>query len=417
MKKFKSFFVLVAAFLLCAVIVTACGSSGTGNVVQFTVTFDLNGGTLVSGELVQKVSPGGSAVPPQATNGKMELSWSGNYQNVNADTTVTAVWTSKAMDAADLAEYVQERTVTVNVQTLTGHSATGSGFFIDSNGTIVTNFHVIDMATSITVETSGGATYPIQYIVDFDNTHDIAILKIDMKNAPYLEIAKSDIRTGEQVYAVGSALGTLTGSFTGGLVSSTSRMYGLSECIQMDAAISSGNSGGPLVNVYGEVVGINTASYTSGENLNLAIKASTLNILARDKNWTVTDFKEWYEQESSRSWSPVYTSSTGQKSYLYSLVRNYQNVTDAECLLSMDNDMENSAEGYRDLYDCYVYEYTTSQYDQYVAYLKSVGFTYQDSENFDNGISYYYYNEMDNIKLDLFVFADFSGIIIFPTYE
>ena len=104
---------------------------------------------------------------------------------------------------------------------------------------------------------------------------------------------------------MGSALGTLTGTFTGGMVSSVSRTIGLIDCIQMDSAISSGNSGGPLVNEYGEVVGINAFSYINGENLNLAIKVATLDKLARDKNYTLNDYKEWYITEASRSFSPM----------------------------------------------------------------------------------------------------------------
>lgn len=326
----------------------------------------------------------------------------------------------KPMDTADLAEYVQERTVTVNVEKITGSKSSGSGFFIDSEGTIVTNFHVIDLAQAISVEMDNGASYPVTEIVDFSNLYDLAILKIDVKDHPYLELAEKDARTGEQVYAVGSALGTLTGSFTGGMVSSTKRTYGEIDCIQMDAAISPGNSGGPLVNVYGEVVGINTASYTSGENLNLAIKVSELDRLAKDKNWSVKEFKEWYEQESSRSWSPTYKKSDGSTGYLYSLVNNYQTVTGAKCLQSCDNGEEGKkVDGYRDMFDYYIYEYNTSEYDKYVEYLKSIGFEYEDSETKDNwtGTSYYYYNEKDEIMIDLYVLKDFSQIWIWPTSE
>ncbi len=326
----------------------------------------------------------------------------------------------KPMDTADLAEYVQERTVTVNVEKITGSKSSGSGFFIDSEGTIVTNFHVIDLAQAISVEMDNGASYPVTEIVDFSNLYDLAILKIDVKDHPYLELAEKDARTGEQVYAVGSALGTLTGTFTGGMVSSTKRTYGEIDCIQMDAAISPGNSGGPLVNVYGEVVGINTASYTRGENLNLAIKVSELDRLAKDKNWSVKEFKEWYEQESSRSWSPTYKKSDGSTGYLYSLVNNYQTVTGAKCLQSCDNGEEGKkVDGYRDMFDYYIYEYNTSEYDKYVEYLKSIGFEYEDSETKDNwtGTSYYYYNEKDEIMIDLYVLKDFSQIWIWPTSE
>ena len=323
--------------------------------------------------------------------------------------------TSRKMDTVELAEYVQQRTVTVNVKTFNKGQGAGSGFFIDGDGTVITNFHVIDLAESITVEVESGASYPVKEIVDFSNIYDLAVLKVDVSNQPYLELSHQETRTGEPVYAVGSALGTLTGSFTGGYVSSTKRTYGQINCIQMDASISPGNSGGPLVNAYGEVVGINTASYNNGENLNLAIKISELDKLKMDKHWSVKEFKEWYEQESSRSWSPTYTKKDGSTGYSFSLVNNYQTVTGAKCLYSCDNgENGEQVDGYRDMYDYYVYEYNAAEYDKYIEYIKSVGFVYENSEPFKAGTSYYYYNEKDDILLDMMVFSDFSKIAIWP---
>ncbi len=400
---------LLLAAALCLGFITGCSAPAKPT---YTVTFDLNGGELISGELTQTVTEGESAVYPQVSNGRLALTWDGEAENITADTVIKAQWTKVPMDTADLAEYVQERTVTVNVKTISGGSGTGSGFFVDSEGTIVTNFHVIDMAEEITVEVSSGAVYPVAKIVDFSNVYDVAILKINVTDQPYLEFCDDAVRTGEQVYAVGSALGTLTGSFTAGIVSSTKRTYGMIECIQMDAAISPGNSGGPLVNMYGEVVGINTAKYTNGENLNLAIKPSTLGVLLQNKNWTVSEFKEWYEQESSRSWSPAYTKKDGSTGYMYSLVRNYQTVTGAKCLRSRKNGVDGYVEGYRDMYDVYIYEYAESQFDEYKEYLKSVGFQFKDSERESDwvGTSYYYYCEKDDILLDLFVYDDLSRL-------
>ena len=383
----------------------------------YTVTFDLNGGELISGELNQTVREGESAVPPEAVRGRMELSWEDGWQNVSADTTVAARWTRIAMDTADLAEYVQERTVTVNVKTIDGTEGTGTGFFIDSKGTILTNFHVIDGASSITVEAISGATYPVKRIVDFSNLYDLAVLQIDISESPYLEFSETPIRTGENVYAVGSALGVLTGSFTAGIVSSTRRSHGMIDCIQMDAAISPGNSGGPLVNIYGEVVGINTASYIYGENLNLAIKPETLEKLSMDKNWTVSEYKAWYEQEISRCWTLVISDGNGGKYYDYSLVYTFQHVTGVECRSSndiIDANTTNSRAGYYQFYDYYVYDYSTSAYDQYVDYLKSVGFVYDSREDFNDGTSYYYYNDKDGILIDLFITSDSSVLWIFP---
>ena len=166
----------------------------------FEVEFDLNGGTLLSGELKQTVEDGDDAEPPTAEFGRRELSWGEDWKDVTSDRTVKAEWNKVEMNTADLAEYVQERTVTVNVETLTGGTSTGSGFIIDNEGTIVTNFHVIDLATDITVEAGSGATYPVQEIVDFSNIYDLAVLKINMADSPYLDFAEAPVRTGEQVW-------------------------------------------------------------------------------------------------------------------------------------------------------------------------------------------------------------------------
>ena len=389
---------------LVLVMIMAMGAGCFWN--SYNVIFDLNGGTLISGETAQTVRSGQSAVPPVAENGNRILSWDTDYTNVQGDMIVTAVWTKQEMNSTDLAAYVQERTVTVSVNTVNGNTSTGSGFFIDDQGTIVTNYHVIDMGSSMSVQVANGGSYDVQEVIDFSNVYDLAILKIDLQNNEYLLLSDEPPRTGEQVYAVGSALGVLTGTFTAGTISSTSRKVGLIDCVQMDAAISNGNSGGPLVNVYGEVVGVNTFSYTRGENLNLAIKIDNLDRLARDKHYTVSEFREWYNLESSRSWSPM----DGEGNFYYSLVNTYQHVTGANCISSCSNTEEVS--GYIDCYPFYKYNYSASQYDTYTAYLKANGFEYQENEVFGGGTSYYYYNEKDNILVDLFIVNDSTQIWI-----
>ena len=382
--KHKRIWLLLAAVLV-AGLLTGCGTP------SYTVTFDLNGGELISGELVQTVEEGAAATAPEATNGRLALTWDKSFDSVSGDMTVTALWEKVPMDSVDLAEYVQERTVTVNVETINDGSSTGSGFFVDDQGTIVTNFHVVEMAADISVEVSDGGTYPVEKVIDYSNVYDLAVLKIDITGNPYLSFSEEPVRTGEQVDAVGSALGTLTGSFTQGTVSSVKRNVGLIECIQMDTAISHGNSGGPLVNIYGEVVGINTFSYSDGENLNLAIKPVMLDKLAMDKNKSTNEFKEWYITESARSYSPW-----DYESYYYSLVNTYQTVTGAECLYSAEG--EEYYDGYYDMCEYYVYDYVLSEYDAYVEYLKSIGFRYDDTESFNGGTSYYYYNENNKNK-------------------
>lgn len=328
------------------------------------------------------------------------------------------------MSSEEIAEYVQQRTVTVNVTTITGGTGSGSGFFIDAHGTIVTNYHVIDKGTSMTVQAVDGATYDVEQIVDFSPLYDLAILKISLENTPFLNFAPDEAKAGQTVYAVGSALGDLTGTFTAGMVSNTSRMIGKIDCLQMDAAISPGNSGGPLVNSRGEVVGINTFSRTAGENLNFAIKTSVLDSLQRDKNYTVNEFKEWYAKESSRSFSPF-----DGKNYYYSLVNRYEAVTKATCISSIDGDLEDIAnylvgddlqdidiwDGFIDCSQIYMYEHDTEEYDKYVDYLKENGFVFQsDTQSTILGTDYLYLNEKDSILIILTVTYNGEYLFVQP---
>ena len=376
---------------------------------KHTVVFNLNGGTLVSGELVQEVKNGESAVPPVAENGRMSLSWDRSYTDVSEDITVNAVWENTAMTSTEVAAYTQERTVTVYSTHITGSESAGSGFFIDNQGTMVTNYHVIEGSAELSVQVHDGGTYDVLQVVDFDPVHDLAVLRVDYASNNFLTLCPTPAQTGETVYAVGSALGTLTGTFTTGTVSSTSRTIGLIDCLQMDAAISHGNSGGPLVNEYGEVLGVNSFSYVDGENLNLAIKVDYINQLAMDKNMTVNEYEEWFTTESSRSWSPQ----DDYDNFYYSTINTYQAVTGATCKTSVDG--EDRYSGYIDMCDLYIYDYNQAQYDQYVSYLKTQGFVFDSDESFSGGISYYDVNELDGILIDLFVTLDNRELKIWVT--
>ena len=323
------------------------------------------------------------------------------------------------MSTPDLAEYVQARTVTISVA-LSDGTSTGSGFFIDDQGTVVTSYHVIDAAESIEVEVSDGGKYTVNEIIDFSEIYDLAVLKLDISGNDYLEIAADPVRTGETVYAVGSSLGFLNGTFSNGMISSASRKVGIIECIQTTAAISSGNSGGPLVNTYGEVVGINAFSYTSGENLNLAVAISELDHLSMDKNYTINQFREWYKKEVARSF-PFYCYSD-ENIYL-SKVNTYQHITGAHCELSafnwdfLDGDYTYVVEGYDTDYGLYMYEYDVNQFDAYTEYLTSIGFVFLEAEEFTEGTSYYYENEFMGYLVDIFILKGDEVIVIEPYME
>jgi S1-C subfamily serine protease len=147
--------------------------------------------------------------------------------------------------------------------------STGSGFFINAQGQILTNFHVVSGSEQLTVTTSDKKNYKAR-LLDKDPSNDLALIQIDAKpgmNIPFLRLGDSDkVQIGQKVLAIGNPFG-LEGTLTTGIVSSLSRTIGdengreLEGMIQTDASINPGNSGGPLLDSQGNVIGINTAIY------------------------------------------------------------------------------------------------------------------------------------------------------------
>jgi S1-C subfamily serine protease len=143
----------------------------------------------------------------------------------------------------------------------------GSGFVIDSEGHILTNYHVVENARQLEVTTSDKKKYKAQ-IVGTDPVHDLAVIQIPDKAVAKAEIGDSkDLVVGQKVYAIGNPFG-LSGTMTRGIISSIRSLKGqrgfIDEAIQTDAAINPGNSGGPLLNARGQVIGINTLILTGG---------------------------------------------------------------------------------------------------------------------------------------------------------
>lgn len=142
-------------------------------------------------------------------------------------------------------------------------SGEGSGFIYSADGYILTNHHVVDGASSITVTMSDKKEFKAK-LIGGDKRSDVAVLKIDASNLPYLSAADSNqIKVGQWVIAAGSPFG-LQNTITAGIVSAINRDTGEYESfIQTDAAVNRGNSGGPLVDIYGQVVGINSQILSS----------------------------------------------------------------------------------------------------------------------------------------------------------
>jgi len=158
----------------------------------------------------------------------------------------------------------------------------GSGFIIDHNGTILTNYHVVDGAQKISVTLSDGKSYDAK-VIGKDQKTDIAVIKIDAgQDLPAVMLGDSDrLEVGEWVMAIGNPFG-LDHTVTSGIVSAKGRQIGAGpydNFIQTDASINPGNSGGPLINLRGEVVGITTAIYSqSGGNIGIGFAIPTNSI-------------------------------------------------------------------------------------------------------------------------------------------
>ena len=157
----------------------------------------------------------------------------------------------------------------------------GSGFLLNADGYLITNFHVIEGETELTVEVyrqNNGQldreTYKQVRIIAINKFHDLALLKIDDKDAPkfkYVTLGSSDsLNVGDQVFAIGNPLG-LERTVTSGIVSTKTRELEGELYLQTSTQINPGNSGGPLFNLSGEVVGVTNMKITSGEGLGFAI--------------------------------------------------------------------------------------------------------------------------------------------------
>jgi serine protease Do len=148
----------------------------------------------------------------------------------------------------------------------------GSGFFITADGYAVTNNHVVDKAENVTVTTDDGKTYDAK-VIGTDSRTDLALIKVDGSNFPYVKLADGAPRVGDWVLAVGNPFG-LGGTVTAGIVSARGRDIGAGpydDFIQIDAPVNKGNSGGPTFDVDGNVIGVNTAIFSpSGGSVGIA---------------------------------------------------------------------------------------------------------------------------------------------------
>lgn len=148
--------------------------------------------------------------------------------------------------------------------------SSGTGFFINGEGLGVSNYHVFEGAKKWALKTKGGKTYPVAWVIGYNEELDYVTFRVNISQSPYLQLASDLPQKGEDIFVLGNPKG-LESSVTRGVVSAFRARHQENDFIQIDAAISPGSSGSPVMNMQGEVVGIATAKLNECENCNFAV--------------------------------------------------------------------------------------------------------------------------------------------------
>lgn len=251
------------------------------------ISFSLLGGALGTGGTFAALKVFGnnigttSAAKTNTTNSTAVIKTADNNGKAVAMQTVKSDGTK--LTAAQVYQNNVNSTVGITTEITTNYfgykttaAASGSGFIITEDGYIVTNYHVIEGANSVKVTTYDNTQYDAE-IVGSDESNDIAVLKIDASGLTPVTLGDSEaLNVGDDVVAIGNPLGELTFTLTSGVVSAMDRQITTSNSVMMnliqtDCAINSGNSGGALFNMYGEVVGVTNAKYSSNSSTEASI--------------------------------------------------------------------------------------------------------------------------------------------------
>lgn len=192
----------------------------------------------------------------------------------------------------------------------------GSGFFISQNGDVITNYHVIQGASSAEIKTADEKIYPITYIVAEDKQNDLIRLSVNIPSQYVypLSLSKTIPEVGERIIVYGSPLG-LEKTVSDGIVSAIREVPSYGKLIQITAPISPGSSGSPVLNMKGEVIGIAALQMIEGQNLNFAIpseRIANLNLTEEEKTFTT---EELFGQESKEKKDSDYSEAVNKALY------------------------------------------------------------------------------------------------------
>jgi hypothetical protein len=198
---------------------------------------------------------------------------SSNHGNTNNGNVLSATEIAKLMAPRSVILYCLDSSENI--------VGSGSGFFINSNGHIVTNYHVIDNVQKLMAITNDGNSYEVQNVIYTDKDRDLAVISINITGVSYVTLGDSStIETGNTIYTYGSPRG-ISNTIADGIISNTNVVYDNYSFIQITAPISPGSSGGSLIDEYGNVIGITTLTRTDAQNMNYAIPVNDLKQLLK----------------------------------------------------------------------------------------------------------------------------------------
>ena len=259
--------------------------------VGLVAMMSATGGAIFGGRTVWMMTKSDGTTPLQINNAGSTEPANITISNTEIETTIT-----QAVERVGPAVVTVTGTIPGQM-TFFGRTAdamsSGSGVIISADGYIVTNNHVVESASDLAVILSDGTELPAE-LISTDIYADLAVVKADGLMPAVATIGNSDnLKSGETVIAIGSPLGEFRNTVTVGVISATGRSldtgkgYAMEDLLQTDAAINQGNSGGPLVNLNGEVIGINTLIVRGGngstaiaEGLGFAIPSNTMQLIA-----------------------------------------------------------------------------------------------------------------------------------------
>ncbi len=197
---------------------------------------------------------------------------------------INAISAQAQMDMSALVEQVTPSVVLINVYNNKDEQiGIGSGFFIEKEGVLVTNYHVIENGVKVSARLSTGEFVPIKKILAEDKEGDLVLLSIDVmgRSFPALKLTKTGFKTGQPVVVIGSPFG-LVGTVSNGIISAIRDIPNFGKILQISAPISIGSSGSPVFNMKGEVIGVASATIIGGQSLNFAIPADRVSKMLKN---------------------------------------------------------------------------------------------------------------------------------------